>query len=357
MNNEKKKKFLIYLAYYAVIIGLFYFAMRFCLNSLLPFVIGTFIAIAVQKPSLVLSERIRLKHSTVALISVLFIYLIILLILFLVGSKIYYSAATLYDKMPDLVNKINQITETAFNKAEGLIKALPHSAREYLTEGVKSFLPTIGEKIADYVGSLVASAVSGAPAFLVSLLVTVVSGCYIAKDFDAFKRIVGYALREEQLKKLSRVKRIAVSNTVKILKSYFLLSFSAFIILFTGLLILRVDGAAKKALIISLIDVLPVVGSGTVLLPWAIISLLNGEKLLCVGLIVILALVTVTRNVLEPKIMGKEVGLHPLLTLFSLFLGLKLFGVLGMFVLPLIVTVAYKYTEERVTGEEGLHSM
>ena len=255
------------------------------------------------------------------------------------------------------VNKINQITETAFNKAEGLIKALPHSAREYLTEGVKSFLPTIGEKIADYVGSLVASAVSGAPAFLVSLLVTVVSGCYIAKDFDAFKRIVGYALREEQLKKLSRVKRIAVSNTVKILKSYFLLSFSAFIILFAGLLILRVDGAAKKALIISLIDVLPVVGSGTVLLPWAIISLLNGEKLLCVGLIVILALVTVTRNVLEPKIMGKEVGLHPLLTLFSLFLGLKLFGVLGMFILPLIVTVAYKYTEERVTGEEGLHSM
>lgn len=357
MNNDKKKKFLIYIVYYAVIIGLFCFAMKFCLNYLLPFVIGTLIAVSIQKPASVLSNRIKLKHGTVALLMVVFIYLVLLLLLFLIGNRIYFAAADIYEKMPQYAQSITNAADGLLEKAEEMLSKLPGSFGEYISTGAKNAVSAFAGKLGEYVSDFVASVVSGMPGFVFSFVVTVISGCYIAKDFDTFKRIVGYALNSEQLGKVNKIKNIAVNNILKMAKGYVLLSLSAFAVLLAGFFILGIDGAAKMAFITALVDFLPVFGSGTVLLPWAVISLIKGNMVLFLGLIAVFVVVTVVRNVLEPKIMGKQVGLNPLLTLFSLFLGLKLFGVAGMFLLPLIVTIVYKYAEEKVTAERGEHSM
>lgn len=345
------------MAYFAVIFGLLYFALKLCLNYLLPFVIGTVIAILIQKPALIISRRIKLKHGTVALIMVISVYLILLMLLFLVGSRIYIASANIYEKIPQYAGNIKDTADSLLTRTEQMLSKISGEFGEYITGAIKNTVSSIAEKLVGYVSELFAGVVSGAPGFVLSLIVTVISGCYIAKDFDAFKRIVGYALNDEQLKKINTLKRITVNNVFKIVKGYILLSISAFVVVLAGLFILGVKGAAKMALITALVDFLPVFGSGTVLIPWAVFSFVKGDTALFIGLIVIYATVTVVRNILEPKIMGKQVGLHPLLTLFSLFLGLKIFGVLGMFILPLIVTVAYKYMEEKVTAEKGQHSM
>ena len=351
MDNEKKKKFLTFVAYYSVIFGLLYFAMKFCLNYLLPFVIGTLIAVAIQKPASVISERIKVKRSTVALFTVIAIYVIILMFLFVIGSRIYFYLANLYEQMPEYAKSITASVDSIIKKVESSLSKIPTPFGEYITTGAKNTLSAFLGRAAEYVSEFIASVVSGMPGFLLSLVVTVISGCYIAKDFESFKKNVGYALKESQLKKISVIKSIAVNNVLKMAKGYILLSLSAFLVLLSGFLIIGVKNGAKTALIIALVDFLPILGSGTVLVPWAIFELLKGNTALFIGLIGIFGAVTVARNVLEPKIMGKQVGLNPLLTLFSLFLGLKLFGIAGMFLLPLIVTVAYKYAQIKVTEE------
>ena len=107
-----------------------------------------------------------------------------------------------------------------------------------------------------------------------------------------------------------------------------------------GFLILRVRYVLLIALLVALLDFLPIFGVGTVLIPWAIISLIAGNTALGVGLAVLYVVITVIRQIIEPRVVGKSLGLHPILMLISLYAGLKLFGVIGVFAGPAVALCA-----------------
>jgi predicted PurR-regulated permease PerM len=102
-------------------------------------------------------------------------------------------------------------------------------------------------------------------------------------------------------------------------------------------LILKVDHAVLISFLIALVDLLPVLGLGIVFIPWSIISIIGGDVWFGIALIVAYVVLTFVRNLIEPKLIGKQVGIHPFVALLALYLGLKLFGIIGVFVLPLSV--------------------
>ena len=102
-----------------------------------------------------------------------------------------------------------------------------------------------------------------------------------------------------------------------------------------GLLVLRVDLALLAAGLAALVDALPIFGAGTVLVPWALWSLLDGDWPLALGLLILYGVVTLVRTLLEPKLVGKRVGLHPLAALAAMYVGFQVFGVAGMILAPL----------------------
>ena len=115
------------------------------------------------------------------------------------------------------------------------------------------------------------------------------------------------------------------------------------IFLFAGLMILGVKNAFLISLVTAVIDILPVLGVGAVLLPWGILSIVSGNSFLGVGMLVLYAIITVVRNFLEPKIVGNRTGINPLFILLAMFLGLKLIGAAGIIVLPVTLIVVVKY--------------
>ena len=122
-----------------------------------------------------------------------------------------------------------------------------------------------------------------------------------------------------------------------------------FAILSLGLGIMGIDSFIFVAAIIAVVDLLPVLGTGTVLIPWAIIEMVVNQRiLLAVGIILLYIVITITRNFLEPKIVGEQMGLHPLITLISLFCGLRLFGIIGMFGLPISLMIITKLHKEGI---------
>ncbi len=344
-------------AYLSIIGLLLIITLKLCLGVLLPFIIGAILAVIVQKPALYVSQRVKLKQGTVALFMVVGIYIILLFMFVFFGSRLYGELVKLYEKLPDYTESFSVFMNDTVEKIENLFKRFGFENSSALGNVAGQSLTSLGGKAIEMISDFIAALIRKAPSFIFGLLVTVISGCFIAKDFCVFKKILHFALNEKRIEFFVKIKNILYENVFKLLKGYLILSLIAFAVLTVGFLIIGVKNAVKVAFITAVIDLLPVFGSGAVLIPWALVSILKGDTWLFVGLLVLYAAVVVIRNVLEPKIVGKQVGLHPLITLLALFLGVKFFGVMGIFVVPLIVTVVYKYTEERVTEKENEHSI
>ena len=116
--------------------------------------------------------------------------------------------------------------------------------------------------------------------------------------------------------------------------------------LFIGFSILRVNYAFLFALLTAVFDALPILGVGGILLPWALYSLLSGNYLYAVGLLVIYGVIFIVRQFLEPRIIGTQIGLPPIVTLMSIYVGLRIFGVFGALLFPIIV-ITLKYSQEK----------
>lgn len=121
------------------------------------------------------------------------------------------------------------------------------------------------------------------------------------------------------------------------LKGYISIMFITFVELSVGLTVLQAPNSILLAALIAVVDILPVLGTGTVLIPWSLISLITGDTFLGIGLIILYVVILIVRNIIEPKFIGKRIGLKPLVTLVSMYLGMKLAGVAGMFIFPLVV--------------------
>lgn len=131
-----------------------------------------------------------------------------------------------------------------------------------------------------------------------------------------------------------------VKNTIgKYVKSYSLIFFITFFELAIGFSLLRVQNAMLLGLLVAIFDILPILGTGGVLIPWALISAVLGDKAFALGVFTLYIIIIVVRNIIEPRIVGKQIGLHPLVTLVCMFVGLKFFGVIGLFGFPIALSV------------------
>lgn len=134
----------------------------------------------------------------------------------------------------------------------------------------------------------------------------------------------------------------------KLIKSYSIIMSITFVELSIGLSILKISNPFLIALAISVFDILPILGAGGVLLPWAIFSLILGNVPLGIGLFILYGVIMVVRQVIEPKIVGQQIGLHPIATLLCMFIGAKLLGVIGLFLFPITATIIKGMNDEGV---------
>ena len=163
---------------------------------------------------------------------------------------------------------------------------------------------------------------------------------YFAKDYEKIGRKTVSILPKFLAKKAPQIKNDIILVVSKYVKSYILLLVITFAILFSGFLILGIENSFTLAIIISFVDILPILGVGTVLIPWAIILIIGGQTKLAIGLIVLFVVCYIVRQYAEPKIVSTQMEVHPLLTLFAMYAGLKLAGILGLIFAPLVAFVA-----------------
>ncbi len=336
-SMENKKRFLINAAFFTLVILIIYFVFKSLLVYLMPFVIAVLLAALLQRPARFLHRKIKIPKSICSVGLVLLTYILAIVI---TGTIVYFLYQQLYGFFTNLqsfVPQINEFIEKIKNFAISVMDNIPNGVMEHLNTLPSTAVNGIASKATAVLSGFASSVVTSTPQILISAIVTVVASCYIAADYDyLYEYFTANAPRKLTLL-FNDIKSMASQTIVKVVRGYLLLMLLTFGELTITFYILGVKYAVVVAAIVSIIDILPVLGTGTVLIPWAIISLINGNYLVGIGLLVAYVVITIVRNFLEPKIIGKQVGLYPLLTLIAIFIGLKLFGVLGMLLLPVVL--------------------
>ena len=165
---------------------------------------------------------------------------------------------------------------------------------------------------------------------------------YFATDSGTISSGLLSILPDKWQKKLPHLKLKLTKTLTGYLKAYLLIMLITFLEVFVGLSVLGAEYAFILALIVAIVDLLPILGTGTVLVPWSVFAFLGSDIGLGIGLLVLYGVTIVVRQIIEPKIVGKAVGLHPLATLASVYIGLELLGFAGIFIGPIIVMFLFR---------------
>ncbi len=346
MNREFRKDFLVDLAFILVISLIIYFSFKFVFIYLFPFIIGLLITALVQRPSNFISKKIRIKKGVCALILVILTYITLLAIISFCLYKVVGAFSSVYNSFSENLDYFENLFESLSKKLSKVFESLPKDIKTSVTNIFQNLLGTVASSVTSFISHIATTAASFAPGIFISVIVTIVASCYIAKDYDSVKKLATSLISDRICHLLLKIKEIATTKIFKIIKGYLLIMLITFGELSLAFLLLGIENAILFALLIALLDLLPVLGTGTILIPWGIINLISGEYFVAAALIIVYVIVLIVRNIIEPKVISHQVGLHPLLALLCIFIGLKLFGFVGMFLLPLIVVLIYNLCKE-----------
>lgn len=338
MTTNARRKFLIDFAFWGVIIAIVYIAFNLLSSYLLPFVIGILVSFLVQKPVKAICKKTKVAKGPLTIIFVVGLYLLFVAVIVLLIYLLYRWLSSLVNILPDLMPDLIEFMREVNITLTQILKDLPAAVTSYINALPSKLLGAV-ESLGISLSNLALDFATNIPSYLITIIVTIVASCYIAYDYD---KIIQFAKRHIPKKAwlvIIDVKDTFFTNIFKMLKGYILLMLITFTELTIGLLLLGQKSAVLLAAIICVIDILPVLGTGAVVIPWAIISLFTGSILKGIGLLLMYIIITVIRNFLEPKVIGNQVGLHPLITLIAMFSGLRLLGIVGLFGFPLALIV------------------
>ena len=256
------------------------------------------------------------------------------------------------DQIPSLYSQylLPTLREISFWLEELLSGADPQvlTALEEMQTQLFSMLGQLVSSVSVWLTTWVSSTAVSLPGLFIRLLLMVISTFFFTIDYEKITQFVLNALHGHTREIVLQVKNYVVGTLFVCIWSYALIMFITFTELSIGLWVIGVERSTLIAALIAVFDILPVLGTGGIMIPWAILSLLGGELTRGLSLLVLYLIITVIRNIIEPKIVGKQIGLHPVLTLMSMYVGTNLFGVVGLFGLPILLSLL-RYLNEKGT--------
>lgn len=323
-----------------VAVGAFFLIGRYVIVIVMPFLIAWVIALLVHPAANAIAARTRLPRK-LSVVVLLLLFFALLAVLVTLGIN---RLAGEVGRLAERFTSGDQISRL-MNDIESVGDRLPfldtnQKLRESLDDMISSLLREAASSVASAVTAFATGLLRSMPSIMLFVVVTVISSFYFALDLDAVHRSLVSLLPPPIAEKLPTVKNRVRRFVIKYLRVYLFLMFITFCELFAGFTILRVDYSFLLALIISVIDILPVLGVGTVLIPWSLIELLSRDFRMGFGLLILWAIITVVRQIAEPHIVGETIGLHPLLTLVGMYIGFRIFGIAGMLLAPALIIAA-----------------
>ena len=377
--TERRKVTLVNIAYYTVIVALFYLFMKYAFGLVAPFIFAFAVAILLQKPLRIISEKTKIKKNILGAVAVLLIISVVIAAVVLVGYRLFVEfkgfGEYIMSRMSDIPGMILAAEEWILAKITVLPDTLEKTVSDSVTGIVDRILMVSEEEVSNIpqsgdggfdlsflatpLGGLLSTA-KEIPGIFAAVFMSIIACFFITCDYDKFRILISENISREHEIAIVKTRKLLGGILGKMLKSYATLIFITFCEVSIGLNILKLIGVYSGgyilvlSIITAIVDILPVLGTGTILIPWAVFNLFTGNIGLGIGLIVLYAVITVIRQVIEPRLVAMNVGLHPAITLFGMYLGVQLFGVLGIFILPITFVLVKALNDEGIIHLWGM---
>ena len=330
--------------FYAVCIVLAYFGARYLLPVLTPFLLGTGLALAAE-PLVALLGR-RLPRGAATGVGVTVTFAILTLLVTMLCALAVRELGLLAAVLPELLEAAKGGMESLEIFLTDLVLRAPESVRPLLIERVEALFSG-GSALLDKGTALLLKLASGVltalPDSALGFGTGLIASYMISAKLPRFRARLKSDKLESYMNALTGMK----SAVLGWLKAQVKLSGVTWAVLTAGFFLLKVRHGLLWALAVSLVDAFPILGTGAVLVPWSLVSFLQADTGRAFGLLILYAAVTIIRTTLEPRLIGKQLGLDPLLTLAALYAGYRLWGILGMLAAPILAVAAAQLIEVR----------
>lgn len=322
------------------------------LPLLLPFLLAYGLALGAEPAVAALGRRTRLPRWFRSGLCVTGLFLALGAVLCFFGRILWEELLRLVRQLPLLLSQLQPALTALREGLEDLARRAPDTLSAPLIRWIDElFAGGAGllESLYGFLSGLVSGIVTGAPRLLLSLVTTVIAAYMSSAALPGLKAWLRRRLPaawQEWLRQLRTRGRAVLGGWLRAQLKLILL---VFLLLTLGLWVLGVEFPLLFGGLIALLDALPVLGTGTVLIPWALLSFLQERSALGFGLLALYGLCSLSRSVLEPHLVGRQLGLPPLLTLMAFYIGFRLFGIAGMILLPLIVLLIKPFVSPEIT--------
>lgn len=339
MKNETEKHIrgVTYIIYTVTALGGLYLILTKLLPLVLPFLIAGVFAVLLAPLAEKLETRLKFGKSLSAVTVMLLAFGVAVSVIVIIGSYIYTIAENIVAGLMqggsfDGLNIFSEKLKSTF----GININLSESFRNFITP-VVSMLVDILKPIA-----------LGAPGVFISIIVFMLSMYFFIADRKKLRALFNKLTKNRFAGMWKEIKNASKESVSRYLKAQFLIMLIVFLVLFIGFSVMRFSGICEISYMfaavagIALLDALPVFGTGTVLIPWAVYGFVTGKFTLAFAMVILYLVCIAVRQLAEPKILGNSLGIHPLASLFSLFLGMKTMGIAGMILFPVLTVVAIR---------------
>lgn len=322
------------------------FALIYLSKLTAPFIIGFFIALIINPLVDFLQDKTKMSRGLSVFSSIIIILGVISTAITLLINEIISGFAYLSKIVPERFNQFTIYIENfhsttiipIYNNLLIMFEDLDQDQRSTVLESIQ----VLGTNLTNAFSSVTQSTANGLytmilklPNMATLLVISLLATFFISKDWYRLVKKVHQLVPEKVHDKIDQIHLSLQRALLGFLKAELKLTFLSACIVLVGLLILRVEHALTIALIIWLVDFLPYIGAILVFLPWIIYSFTTGDITLGIGLSILYGLVVAQRQFIKPKILSSSIGISPLATIFAMFVGFKLIGVLGIILGPL----------------------
>ena len=314
-----------------------------------PFVVGAIVAMLARPLVHFFEEKIKLKRKAGSAFVIIAVIGLVILLLYLIGSMLVEQVLGLLNELPTMWASLEADLAQIAGNFDVIYQKLPLDVKTGITD--------MGEQIGSYLGeaiggisaptiSAVGNFAKQLPSVIIGVIMALLSAYFFVADRDTVTDWLRKYLPASIQSRFLLMKRSLVKAVGGYLKAQLKIEVWMYLLLVIGLSILQVDYVLLIALVIAFLDFFPFFGTGTVMVPWAIIKILSADYKMAIGLLIIWGVGQLARQLIQPKIVGDSVGVPPIPTLFLLYIGYKLSGVIGMIAAVPIGLIIYTMYEE-----------
>ena len=328
-------------------------ALRFLGPVLLPFGVGLLFALTVDPAVTRLQRQIGLPRWAAAGISIAALYLVLILLLAILCRLLWQELSSFVRSLPTILTAFSGLLTQWKQRLLSLGARFPDDLAQIFTQIITDTEENsagLAEKVYDWLFSFASGLLKQIPDILLFLLTAVLSSFMLAAELPKLRLLWQKKAPPLWQRRTKPVLFRLKSTLGGWLKAQLKLMSISALVLTAGFLILRIDYPLLFGLVIALIDALPALGTGLILIPWGLFMFLQGNSFLGTGLLLLYGTAALLRTALEPRLLGKQMGLDPLLTLLALYSGYRFLGILGMILFPIgtiMVKQFWNYPETR----------